>query len=123
MITQQIQDAHLRVVQRDDGIDSLGKEGSLWGGDTRSTLSSFFVFPDAHLTITTTIGDGGDPSSFRFFFRFEHSPSLLQRVALRISVFYSNFSTLGEQFLTPSLESVSIHIVPFCLRATSFFFF
>lgn len=72
----------------------------------------FFVFPDAPDHGNDHDWCGGDPSSYRFFFRFEHSPSLLQRVALRISVFYSNFSTLGEQFLTPSLESVSIHIVP-----------
>lgn len=115
-------DADPRVVPRDDDIDSLGKREVCGGGDTRSTLSSFFVFPDAPHD-NDHDWCGGDPSSFRFFFRFEHSPSLLQRVALRISVFYSNFSTLDEQFLTPSLESISIHIVPFCLRATPFFFF
>lgn len=53
----------------------MGK-GSFWGGDTRSTLSSFFVFPDAHGP------DFRQRLKFRFF-GFERSPSLLQRVALR----------------------------------------
>lgn len=55
---------------------SVGK-GSLGGGDTRSTLSSFFVFPDAPMIDWRR---GANTIS-----RFERSPSLrLLRVALRI---------------------------------------
>lgn len=59
---------------------SVGK-GSLGGGDTRSTLSSFFVFPDAP-KIDWRQRLGIDTVS-----RFEHYPSLpLKRVTLRMLI-------------------------------------
>lgn len=73
----------------------VGK-GSFWGGDTRSTLSSFFVFPDAHGP------DFRQRLKFRFF-GFERSPSLLQRVAVFSRVRFDSHSVRLVILITFSL--------------------